>query len=152
MKFRVLIVGQSRCQWADAGVEEYARRLRRFGGVTEEYVRAEPFRGDESAVRLVESQRLMKLFRENERVVALDERGQNYDTFAFRDLVERGRRDGTLVFVVGGPYGLHSVAREKAWRVVRLSSMVLNHDLARLVLYEQLYRAMTLIEGVPYHH
>jgi 23S rRNA (pseudouridine1915-N3)-methyltransferase len=151
VKFRVLIVGQSRCQWADAGVKEYTKRLRRFGGVKEEYVRAEPFRGDVEAVRLAESQRLMKLFRQD-RVVALDERGVEKDTFGFRDVVDRGRRDGTLVFVVGGPYGLHQIVRAKAWRVVRLSSMVLNHDLARLVLYEQLYRSMTIIQGVPYHH
>jgi 23S rRNA (pseudouridine1915-N3)-methyltransferase len=67
-------------------------------------------------------------------------------------MVDAGRRHGTVVFAIGGPYGHGEAVRARAWRTVRLSDLVLNHEVARVVLYEQLYRALTLLEGVPYHH
>jgi len=61
-------------------------------------------------------------------------------------------QQGTVVFAMGGPYGHDPSVRAAAWRTVRLSDLVLNHEVARVVLYEQLYRALTLLEGAPYHH
>jgi 23S rRNA (pseudouridine1915-N3)-methyltransferase len=57
-----------------------------------------------------------------------------------------------LVFAIGGPYGHAPALREKAHRVLSLSPMVLNHELARVVLVEQLYRAHSLLFGGKYHH
>ena len=56
-----------------------------------------------------------------------------------------------LAFAIGGDEGLDAAVRERAWRVLRLSSMTLPHRLARLVLLEQLYRGLTLLRGEPYH-
>jgi 23S rRNA (pseudouridine1915-N3)-methyltransferase len=57
-----------------------------------------------------------------------------------------------VVFALGGPYGHGAALRQAAWRTVRLSDLVLNHEVARVVLYEQLYRAMMQLAGAPYHH
>ncbi len=151
-RFRVLIVGKSRATWAQQAVDDYTKRLRRHGGVEEVAVKAETYRGDISAVRAAECQRILKRVRPNDRVVVMDERGDGLTTPKFTQLVDQGRQSGTLVFVIGGAYGHDPALRKQAWRVVKLSDMVLNHELARVVLYEQLYRAMTQIAGVPYHH
>lgn len=152
MRFRILVVGRGRCDWADTAVADYTKRLRRMGGVKEEVVKAASFKGDVHAVRKAEADRLLARVKPRDRLVAMDERGESLDTVGFQTLVNKGRQQGSVVFVIGGAYGLDASVRDRAWRVVRLSSMVMNHQVARVVLYEQLYRAMTLIEGVPYHH
>lgn len=151
-RFRVLTVGRSRCDWADAAVADYGRRLRRHGGVDEEPVKAETFRGDVSAVRDAEGGRLLARMGPRDQLVVLDERGAALDSEAFAALVDEGRQRGTVVFALGGAYGHASATRDAAWKVVRLSDLVMNHEVARVVLFEQLYRAMMLLSGAPYHH
>lgn len=147
-----MIVGKPKVRWAQTAVDDYAKRLRRHGGVDELVVKPETFRGNEAAVRAAEGERLRHAAAKAGRLVVLDERGTALDTPAFAGLVDEGRQAGTLMFAIGGAYGHAPLTREAAWRVVRLSDLVLNHELARVVLYEQLYRAMTLISGAPYHH
>jgi len=150
VKFHVLVVGKPRARWAQRAVDDYTKRLSRLGGVRERVVRAERFRGDVEAVRQAEGERLRSAARG--RLVCLDERGDGLTTEAFAEMVDAGRQRGPLSFAIGGAYGHASATRASAWRTVRLSDLVLNHELARVVVYEQLYRAMTLIEGLPYHH
>lgn len=154
MKLVILTVGQGGFPWAEAAVQEYAKRLRRWGGLEQEVVKVEKYRGDLVAVRTAESARLLGRVGPRDRLVALDERGEDLDTYGFVALVQAARMDGVgrLVFAFGGAYGHDPSLRERAHRVVRLSAAVLNHDIARIVLAEQLYRVMTLAEGVPYHH
>lgn len=150
-RFQVLIVGKPKAPWAQEAVDDYTKRLRRHGGVAEKAVKPEVFRGDEDAVRAAEGERL-RARASKATLVVLDERGDSLDSHAFADLVDQGRQQGTLVFAIGGAYGHDPATRDAAWRVIRLSEMVLNHEVARVVLYEQLYRAMTLLSGAPYHH
>lgn len=151
-RFRVIVVGRGRCGWADEAVADYTRRIARLGGVSEEDVKAEPFRGDVERVRTAEGERVLARVGPRDKLVVLDERGDRLDSAAFAGLVEQGRQHGALAFAIGGPYGHAEAVRDQAWRVIRLSDLVLNHHLARVVLYEQLYRALTLVEGIPYHH
>lgn len=151
-RFLVLTVGKGSDAWSQPPIDDWSRRLRRHGGVTEVAVRAEPFRGDVDAVRRAEGERLRAASRPAARLVTLDERGERLDTDGFTRLVDDGRQAGALAFALGGAYGHDPLTRDQSWRVVRLSDLVLNHEVARVVLYEQLYRAMTLIDGVPYHH
>lgn len=149
-RFHVVVVGKPKVRWAQTAVDDYTKRLRRLGGVDETAVKAERFTGDIDAVREAEGERVRKAARGA--LVCLDERGERLDTEGFAALVDEGRQQGDLTFVLGGAYGHAPSTRQQAWRTVRVSDMVLNHELARVVLYEQLYRAMTLIEGLPYHH
>ena len=150
-RFVVLPVGKPKARWAQTAVDDYSKRLRRHGGVAEQVVKTEPFRGDEAAVKRAEGARVLERAAKG-LLVVLDERGERLDTHGFAQLVDDGRQRGTLYFAIGGAYGHDPAVRAGAWRVVRLSDLVLNHELARVVLYEQLYRSMTLLSGAPYHH
>ncbi len=88
------------------------------------------------------------------RVIALDERGEERDSRGFAALLEEAIRAGAqpLCFVIGGPYGLDEAVRARADRTLRLSALVLNHAVARVVLLEQIYRACAIRSGSPYHH
>jgi 23S rRNA (pseudouridine1915-N3)-methyltransferase len=151
LRYRVLIVGRSRCGWANEAVAHYSKRMRRYGGVSEESVKEERFRGDVDAVRAAEAKRTLRSAR-NGLLVVLDERGETLTTEAFATLIDPGRVSGSRVFAIGGAYGHSKEVRDQAWKVVRLSSMVLNHEVARVVLFEQLYRSASLLAGSPYHH
>lgn len=153
MKLRLLTVGKGAPGWAEEACGDFAKRLRRYGGVEELCLKPEVFRGDEQAVRRAEGQRILAMVSERDRLVALDERGSAPDSHEFARLIEEGLlAEGRLIFAIGGPYGHDPAVRSAAWRTVRLSALVLNHQVARLVWYEQVYRAMTLLHGAPYHH
>lgn len=150
-RLKVALVGKGRCAWADAAVDDYGRRLKRHGKLEEISVKPELFRGDVDAVRAAEGLRLRKAL-DRDVLVALDERGERLDTDGFADLLGELALRGSVGFALGGAYGLDASVRAAAARTVRLSDLVLNHEVARVVLYEQLYRAVTLREGIPYHH
>lgn len=149
---RVLSVGKKAPRWADEGWAHYAKRLSRWTSLDEVVLKPAWFRGDVDAVRDDEAQRLLAAVRPREQLVALDERGEDLTTEGFASLVQQGIEDGGLVFALGGPYGHGAAVRRQAWRTVRFGAMVLNHQVARLVLVEQLYRVFAIREGVPYHH
>jgi 23S rRNA (pseudouridine1915-N3)-methyltransferase len=81
-------------------------------------------------------------------VIALDECG---DRIASRDLARLLGRYGQITFLVGGADGLGSEARKCANRILRLSSLTLTHEMARLLLAEQIYRGLTILRNRPYH-
>ncbi len=154
MKVLLLRVSKGRNAWADAAVAEYTGRLGSRLPFTERVLRPEPFRGDVAKVRAAETARVLACCRPRDRVIALDERGRTPDSEGFAGWLDEAARASTsrLVFTIGGPYGHDDEMRRRAWRVLALSSMVLNHQVARLVLAEQLYRASTLLWGGRYHH
>lgn len=154
MKLAVLRVGKSTERWADQAVENWAKRLRRHGGLDQDFVKHEHFRGDVDAVKQAEGERVLKRIHERDVVVVLDERGETPTSHELSEWIDGWRLDGAgrVVFVLGGAYGHAPEVRQRADKVLSLSSMVLNHEVARVVLVEQVYRAFTILDGVPYHH
>ncbi len=153
MKALLLRVGKGRAPWADAAAHEYSRRLRRLE-LTEQLLDPAPFRGDVEAVRADEARRILAALRPGDRLFCLDERGAALRTEDLATRVDAAARDGQrrVVFAIGGPYGHGPAVRDAAHTVLALSAMVLNHELARVVLVEQLYRVETLLWGGSYHH
>ncbi len=151
-RLRVVRVGRGKTRWADEAVADYTKRLKRHGKLEEVLVKPVVFKGDVDAVRSEEAQRILKLVGSRDQLVAMDERGKGLDSHAFADTLEKLNLEGTVVFAIGGAYGLHESVRKASKRTLKLSDAVLNHEVARVVLFEQLYRAVTLLEGIPYHH
>ncbi|MBN1334497.1 MAG: 23S rRNA (pseudouridine(1915)-N(3))-methyltransferase RlmH [Deltaproteobacteria bacterium] len=153
MKIVVVTVSRGRTPWADEGFETYAKRIRRWLPLEE--VRVRPASGaDPVAARAEEGRTVLALLRPGDRVVCLDERGRFLDTPGFRDLVDRAGIEGRhrLLFLVGGPFGHDPGVRERADLVLSLSGLVFNHQVARVVLAEQVYRALSSLHGDPYAH
>ncbi len=152
MRLRVVAVGRDRSGLYAPAVEEYAKRLARQ--VRFELVEVPEARkhAGTPAAREEEAAALLARIGPRERVVALDERGEERTSPAFAERVRRwieGGRDVALV--VGGADGLARAVLDRADETLALSRMTLAHRLARLVLVEQLYRAMTILRGEPYH-
>ena len=154
MKLATVWVGKGRVQWAEAGATEYTRRLPKHLAYRDIQIKPAPYRGSEVAVRDAEAQTILASIKSGDRLIALDERGIGLTSEAFASLIDSAAKLGTkrLVFAIGGPYGHGTAVRSQAWKTVRLSRMVLNHSMARMLLSEQLYRASTLLWGGQYHH
>ena len=106
-----------------------------------------------SARQEAEAQRLLAAAGDDSFIVSLDERGKALTSAAFADLLRRQSGDGckSMAFLIGGPDGHGPAVARAAHVTLSLSAMTLPHGLARVVLAEQLYRAVTLIAGHPYH-
>jgi 23S rRNA (pseudouridine1915-N3)-methyltransferase len=99
-----------------------------------------------SRVAVKDEKRLAASLPKGVRVIALDERGRDYTTRQFAELLK-----GETAFVIGGPDGLSAQVKTQAALVLRVSSFTLPHALAQVLLLEQLYRAASLLTGHPYH-
>ena len=153
VKLLVLSVGRSRGPLAEA-IAEYERRAKYYFAFESDHVREEPYRGGrEERVRDAEGERLLARAPEGYRVVALHREGDRWSSEEVAEFLTKcaGESVPGLVFLIGGAYGLSHEALRRAARLFSLSDLTLPHDMARLVLSEQLYRAGTIQRGEPYH-
>ena len=153
MKLKLLSVAKGKTAWADEAAKDYLRRIKRYGPFEEE--RIKPSSGQGAArCRLDEAGKVLRQIGPRDRLILLDERGKNLSSKEWAVLLEEARNAGVgnLVFCIGGPFGHDPSLRERADRCVCLSPLVLNHQVARVVVLEQLYRAWTILRGEPYHH
>jgi 23S rRNA (pseudouridine1915-N3)-methyltransferase len=152
VRLRVVAVGRDRSGLYAPAVEEYAKRLAHY--VRFEVVEVPEARRHAGTplAREEEGAALLAKLRDGERVVALDERGDEPTSAALAERVGRWLAGGKdVALLVGGSDGLSAAVLERAGERLALSQMTLPHRLARLVLVEQLYRAMTILRGEPYH-
>jgi 23S rRNA (pseudouridine1915-N3)-methyltransferase len=153
MQVTVVVVGKVREPLA-AAVAEYETRAGRYWSLAVHEVREEPARGNTTAdvVRHREGERLLERVPPAAHLVVCDERGVGLTSEQFAAwMAERRDRAQDVAFAVGGAFGVHAPLRSRAGTLVALAPWTLPHELARLVLAEQLYRAGTLLRGEPYH-
>ncbi|BDG09504.1 23S rRNA (pseudouridine(1915)-N(3))-methyltransferase RlmH [Anaeromyxobacter paludicola] len=152
MKLRLISVGKDRSGLYQPAVEEYAKRLGRYLKFElVELPEARRHAGTPQA-RVEEGASILAKLKPGERVVALDERGKELTSVELARAVEgwmAGGRDVALV--IGGSDGLAPEVVARAQEKLALSRFTMAHRLARLVLVEQLYRALTIVRGEPYH-
>lgn len=145
MQIRLIVAGKPALAYAKTGVEEYLKRLSRFGGLEMLVIKAGD--RDDVSARLLE--RSQGCFR-----VAMDERGECLTTRKFAEKLESLEMRGdvkTVAFLIGAADGHNEELRKKCDLILTLSPFTLQHELALLVLLEQLYRVASLKSGSPYH-
>jgi len=133
--------------------DDYAERVRKFGVAFEARFVPDVKPGgrfSDTHVREREARALRAALPARSRVIALSPDGPSMDSEAFTRRLERWSQP-LATFVLGGPLGLDPAFRKEADASVSLSAMTLPHELARVVLAEQIYRAVTILRGVPYH-
>ena len=155
MKLIVAAVGRPRNAAIAAAIEHYEERAARYWPLEIREVREETAHGSGAAqvsiVRGKEAERLRARV-EGATLVACDENGRSMTSATFATYVQEAReRARDLAFVIGGAYGLDRPLLEAAQLRLALAPWTLPHELARLVLSEQLYRAGTIVRGEPYH-
>lgn len=153
MKLAILAVGHKLPAWVAAGCAEYVKRMPRELPLSVVEIKPEP-RGTKSREQLLstEKTRLQAALQGFPRTVVLDERGMDLTTLQLAQRLETWMREGgDTAFVIGGADGIDDEIKMRADAMLRLSSLTLPHAMARLVLCEQLYRAMSVVRNHPYH-
>jgi 23S rRNA (pseudouridine1915-N3)-methyltransferase len=155
MKFRLLWVGSHADAELRAAMERYFNRVKHFFPIEVVEIAAEKSRQAKSdgAIMRAESERLIAAIPPRGTCVVLDERGESMNSLKFAKWLEQQTIDSPhgVTFVMGGDLGLTDAVRARADKLLCLSAMTLPHQLARLVLVEQLYRACTLMRNISYH-
>ncbi|XLR69961.1 hypothetical protein HN51_017092 [Arachis hypogaea] len=152
---RVLSVGKKRSRELQLMVDEYAEKIKYYCSFEDVQIRPNPRNArDQRAQVDDEDAAMMNHIRSDDWVVMLDERGQDIRSEEMAELIGNAGNMGAsrLSFCIGGPYGHGRKMRERANKSIKLSSLVLNHQIALLVLMEQLYRSWTILKGQNYHH
>ena len=151
-RVELLVVGSLHRDLAPAAAH-YLDLLRPLMTVTVREVKEVPLRGrSETEVLREEGRRLLAAWPQAPVVFALAVEGKSVDTRGFADRLQQAFERGGAGFVVGGSLGLADEVRERAAGELSLSALTLPHQLARVVLLEQLFRAGKILRGEPYHH
>lgn len=153
MKVQMAVVGKPRDAVLAAAIREYETRAARYWPLEVIEVKEESGRAASPAVVMrKEGERLLERIPPGARLVLCDSGGESMNSIAFAAMVQEHReRALDVAFVIGGAHGIGDVLREKVHRRIALAPWTLPHELARLVLAEQLYRAGTIGRNEPYH-
>lgn len=153
MRLGILAVGHKLPDWVAKGCAEYIKRMPRELPLAVVEIKPEP-RGSKTREQLLaaEKARLQTALQGYGRVVVLDERGADLTTMKLAQRLEEWMREGgDTALIIGGADGIDDELKQRAHDTIRLSSLTLPHAMARLILCEQLYRAVSVIKNHPYH-
>jgi 23S rRNA (pseudouridine1915-N3)-methyltransferase len=156
MKVILLVVGKTSDAWAKTAIAEYEKRLRHYLPFQLEVIPDLKSARNltEEQVKVREAESILTWNKPGDVMVLLDENGESFSSEGFAGFLQKKMNAGirNLVFVVGGPYGfapsVYAACREK----ISLSKMTFSHQMVRVFFVEQIYRAMTILNGEPYHH
>jgi 23S rRNA (pseudouridine1915-N3)-methyltransferase len=157
MKIRIVTIGQKMPDWVQTGFEDYFKRIQPFvqTQITELPMARRGKNDAESDIQkycIQEGQSILQSLKPQEQLIALEVNGRHLTTEKMADNMQHWMQDGQdIVLAIGGPDGLSDEVRRSAKWHWSLSDLTLPHPLVRIILIEQLYRAMTVINNHPYH-
>jgi 23S rRNA (pseudouridine1915-N3)-methyltransferase len=153
VKLRIVALGSKMPGWIDAGYDEYARRLPRDFALELLELKPEARDRGRTAAQLLAAEAVrIRSACADHLTVALDERGSAWTTRTLADRIARWRDEARdVAFVIGSADGLDPALKSAAAERLQLSALTLPHGLVRVMLAEQLYRAVSLLTGHPYH-
>ncbi|KAL3650978.1 hypothetical protein CASFOL_007381 [Castilleja foliolosa] len=155
LPIRIVTVGKKRSAGVQLIVDDYIDKLKHYCPTQDVRLKSNPKNARDVVAQIEhEDIAVMSLIKPNEWVVMLDERGLDVGSEQMASLIGDAGNTGasSILFCIGGPYGHGRQLRERADVSIKLSSLVLNHEIALVVLAEQLYRAWTILKGQKYHH
>ena len=149
MRIIILAIGKEKDFSGHELVREYTERISHYCSCEWKYIPGDGT--DKDNDRLIE---LITKETSGSYVIALDEKGKDLDSHAFADRIHICMTESvrTLFFIIGGSYGLSDEIRKRACLTLALSHLTFPHQLVRLILAEQIYRAFSIIRGEKYHH
>lgn len=156
MNLEILTIGKTKTAYIKTGIEEYSKRLGRYlpFDITEIADVKNAGRLPQEEQKTAEGEIILSRVSPSDYLWLLDERGKEYTSREFAGRLETLMASGKkrLLLVVGGPYGFSKPVYNRADGMLSLSKMTFNHEMVRLFAAEQIYRAMTILRGEPYHH
>ena len=156
MKIHLWSVGKLHESYVKEGIETFTKRISHYYPV-EWKIFSNPKQKSplsQNDAKLQEAIILLNTLEKSDILVALDERGKQWNSEEIADFIQLSANQSSrnLIFLIGGAYGLHETILQRANCTWSLSKLVFPHQLVRLILAEQIYRACTIIRNEKYHH
>ena len=154
MKVSVWVIGKTNEKYLVEGIHIYLQRLPFYTKF--EYVELKDVKQgttqDETLKR--EADMVISKLKSDDLLVLLDEKGQTYSSIQFSEYLNKCQNSGakSIIFLVGGAFGHHSLIRDRANHLISLSKMTFSHQMVRLFLLEQIYRGFTILRNEKYHN
>ncbi len=157
MKVKLIFIGKNSEKYIADWIMVYEKRLKHYFPFTIMTVQGHKFSkssGVNNKVKNTETKALLNIIKASDFLVLLDEKGKEFTSIEFSNQMKKFMNtiNSNLVFITGDAYGFDKVIYDRANLKISLSKLTLPHQMARLLLIEQLYRAMTIIRNEPYHH
>ncbi len=156
MKILLVVVGKVSTKYIEDGIRVYTDRLTHY--LPFEIKTLADLKSTKGLTQLQQKQKegemILSAVKPGDFVILLDERGKELTSRGFAEMIDRRMAmvSRNIIFVVGGPYGFSEDVYSRADTSLSLSKMTFSHEMVRLFFVEQLYRAMTILRGEPYHH
>ena len=156
MKIKFVCIGKTGKSFLEEGEYEYLKRLKHY--VPMERIEIPDLKNQKKftleQIKELEGKEILSKVQAGDFLILLDERGKHYSSVEFAGFIQQKFNSGgkVLVFAVGGAYGFSNEVYGQASGKVSLSRMTFSHQMVRMIFFEQLYRAMTILKGEPYHH
>lgn len=155
MKISLLVVGKTTDSRLISLIEDYRKRLIHY--VPFELVVLPDLKNtkslSEEQIKTAEGEAILRFVTPSMDVVLLDEHGREFSSVEYAEWLQKKMGSGKdLTLVIGGPYGFSEAVYQRADGKVSLSRMTFSHQMIRIMVIEQIYRAMTILRGEPYHH
>jgi 23S rRNA (pseudouridine1915-N3)-methyltransferase len=153
MRLNIVWIGKTKDRNCAALVNRYVERIKSFVPIDICELKERSGSVDEKRIIGLECAKLIAALEHHDFVVLLDEEGRQFTSPELAELINRQQQSGIkhLTFVIGGFAGVNQEVKERADLKMALSRMTFTHELARVILAEQIYRALTLLGGYPYH-
>ncbi|MBK9313678.1 MAG: 23S rRNA (pseudouridine(1915)-N(3))-methyltransferase RlmH [Acidobacteria bacterium] len=153
MRLHLVWIGKTRDRNCAALVDDYLDRIRRFAPIDLSELKEQGSGSDEARTIAAESAKIVSSIERDDYVVVLDEGGRQLGSIELSELIEMRQQAGVkrMAFVIGGFAGVSQELKQRADIRLSLSRMTLTHEMARVILVEQIYRAFTVLAGMPYH-
>lgn len=155
MKWALFDFKTAKEPWFDEAEQVYIKKIKPYAGF--ELVHLKTLKADRDEAELkknFEAKVLLEKLSSDDFIILLDEKGKKYSSIEFSKLIsttqESGKKRG--VFIIGGAYGVADSIKTRSEKIICLSDMTMNHLVAELMLLEQFYRALTIINRIPYHN
>lgn len=156
MTIKLLAIGKTDSSQLQELIEVYQKRLQHYINFEIELIPDIKHTKNlsEEQQKQKESNVILKKLTPTDVLILFDEKGKHYSSIEFSAYLQKKMNAGTkqLIFLIGGPYGFSNDIYSKAAGKVSLSKMTFSHQMVRLVITEQLYRAFTILKNEPYHH
>ncbi|MBC7566660.1 MAG: 23S rRNA (pseudouridine(1915)-N(3))-methyltransferase RlmH [Pedobacter sp.] len=156
MKITLLVVGKTEDKYLIEGIDKYLGRLKHY--INFNMLIIPDIKNTknltEAQQKAKEAELILKQINNPDLVILMDERGKKYTSVQFSEYLNKHMIGSVqqLIFVIGGPYGFDQTVYDRANGKISLSDMTFSHQMVRLFLAEQLYRAFSILKGEPYHH
>lgn len=156
MKITILAIGKTQTDYLQRGIAGYMERLKHY--LPTELIVLPDLKSTRGLSvgqqKTAEGQQILAALQPGDYVCLLDERGREMTSREFATEIDRRMTQGLkrLVYIIGGPYGFSDEVYQRANAKLSLSRMTFSHEMIRLFFVEQIYRAMTILRGEPYHH